>query len=194
MLLNPIAIKLINLILKENTGSRKLLANHPGKSFKLIFPGFSVSAACDIDGYLITPDLTNYDVIINIPLDSATFLIDRDKLAVYKKMSFNGDAAFGRELLETLSKLHLDGMYTKVNSPLMIIALNKFTDLIKIITDYLKFLASNSSNTLKEYLMYETQDIITRFENDQFCNDVDEIKRRSEHLEQQIKQVKAPLK
>ncbi|HLX53051.1 MAG TPA: hypothetical protein VKR58_03890 [Aquella sp.] len=194
MLFNPLAIKLLNLILKENTGSRKLLAKHPGKSFKLIFPGFSISALCDIDGYLIAHDSTNYDVIISIPLDSATFLIDKDKLAVYKKMSFNGDSAFGRELLEILSKLHLDGIYTRINSPLMLMVLNKFTDLIKIINNYLKFLASNSANTIKEYLTYETQDLITKFENDQFCNDVDEIKCQSEHLEQKIKQYKATLK
>ena len=194
MLFNPLTIKLINIILKSNTGSCELLSKYSGRTFKLIIPGFSISAACDIDGYLITPNTQNYDVIINIPLDSATFLIDKDKLAVYKKISFDGDNKFGRELLEILSKLHLDGIYTKVNNPIMLMALNKFTDLGKTITNYLKLLADNGANTLKEYLMYETQDIITRFENDQFCNDIDNLRSRSEYLEQQIKQVKAPLK
>ena len=190
MLFNPLAIKLINIILSDNPGSRELLAKQQGKAFKLIFPGFGISAVCDIDGYLITHDVVNYDVIIKIPLDSAAFLIDKDKLAVYKKISFNGDTNFGRGLLEIFSKLHLDGIYTKVNSPLMLMVLNKFTDLVKITTNYLKFLANNSGNTLKEYLRYETQDIVTRLENDQFCNNVDELQSLSEFLEQQIKQYK----
>lgn len=188
MLFNPLAIKLLNIILSTNSGSRDLLAKYQGMTFKLMFPGFNISAQCDIDGYFIVYNLANYDVIINIPLDSATFLIDKDKLAVYKKISFNGNTGFGRELLEILSKLHLDGIYTKINSPLILLALNKFTDLIKVINNYLKFFASNGSNTLKEYLMYETEDIITRFENDQFCDNVDELKSKIEHLEQQIKQ------
>jgi ubiquinone biosynthesis protein UbiJ len=190
MLFNPVAIKLINLILKDNQGSRTHLAKYSAKSFKLIFPGFSISALCNADGYLVIHNTSDLDVVINIPLDSVTFLIDKDKLAVYKKISFIGDKKFGREVLEILSKLHLDGIYTKVNSPFMLIALNKFTDLIKFITNYIKHLSANSGNTLKEYLMYETQDIITRFDNDHFCHEVDEIKKRSEHLEQQIKKLK----
>ncbi|MCC2625203.1 MAG: hypothetical protein K0R14_1076 [Burkholderiales bacterium] len=192
MLLNLVAIKLINFILKDNHGSRAHLAKYAGKSFKLILPGFSINALFDIDGYLIINHLTSYEVIINIPLDSVTFLIDKDKLAVYKKISFVGNKKFGHELLENFSKLHVDGIYTKIHSPIMLIALNKFTDLIKFISAYLKRLPADSGNTLKEYLMYETQDIITRYENDSFCNDVDEIKNRYEYLEQQIKQFKQP--
>ncbi|MCE3268040.1 MAG: hypothetical protein K0R49_292, partial [Burkholderiales bacterium] len=107
MLFNKVFIKLINTILESNPGSRKLLANYYGLSFKLIFPGFNISATCDIDGLLIANNGINYDVIINIPPDSAVFLIDKDKLTLYKKISFNGNTSFGRELLEILSKLHL---------------------------------------------------------------------------------------
>jgi ubiquinone biosynthesis protein UbiJ len=190
MLLNPLALKLVNLVLISNTGSRELLGTYYGKTFKLIFPGFSLSAKCDLDGYLINNyNEINYDVVINIPIASATFLIDQDKLAVYKKITFTGDANFGHELLEILSKLHLDGIYTQVNSPLKLMLLNKFTGLIKAVGIYIMQLGIGSSNTLKEYLMYETQDIITHFEHEEFCNNVDNIRARSEQLEQQIKEL-----
>lgn len=187
MLLNSFVIRLINLILTSNTGSRKLLAKRHGKTFKLIFPGFSVQSELDIDGYLINSQTANYDIMIKIPLDSAAFLIDQDKLAVYKKITFIGDADFGHELLDIFSRLHLDNIYTKVNSPLLLLALNKFTDLVNILTNNLKQFTSNNSNTIKEYFMYETGDIINHFEMNQFCNDVDELYARYEHLEQQIK-------
>jgi ubiquinone biosynthesis protein UbiJ len=189
MIINQSILKLINLILVTNDGSRKLLALKHGRTFKIILPGFSICAACDIDGYLITEHATNYDVVIHIPLDSATFLINRDKLAVYKKITFVGDAEFGRELLEILAKLHINGVYTKIDSPLMLMLVNKLSAFVKSINNYLQSTARNSSNTLKEYLMYETQDIITRLEHDQFCNDVDELKAQSEILEKRIKQL-----
>jgi ubiquinone biosynthesis protein UbiJ len=188
MILNLLGIKLINLILETNRGSRQLLSKYSPKTFKLIMPGFSLHAQIDSDGFLINENTHQYSVIINIPLDSATFLINRDKLEVYKKLSFIGDTDFGRELLEIIAKLQINGIYTKTDSLLMMIALNKLTDLTKMITNYLKLVGTNGTTSIKEYLLYETQDLVTVFENNQFCDEVDEIHSRTELLEQQIQQ------
>lgn len=174
------------MVLASNTGARGLLAKHKGRNFKLMLPGFSIAAVCDIDGYLLEHNLNDYDVLIGIPLHSASFLIDQDKLSVYKKLSFSGDTTFAYELLEIFSKLHLDGIYTKLDSPVMLFALHKLTNLSRAITNYLQPLVANTNNTVKEYLLYETQDLVTRFENDQFCSDVDTLRSRSDRLEQQL--------
>jgi ubiquinone biosynthesis protein UbiJ len=185
-MINNLAIKLINKILDSNQGSRKLLIHNSGKSFKINLVGFSVAGKIDIDGYIISPDDKEFTVIINIPLDASTYLVDKDKIAIYKKIGFAGDTKFGRKLLEIIANLHLSGIYSQVNSPLALAALNQINNLIKIIQEFLGLMLNNATSSVKEYLLYETGDLITQHENTQFCDAVDDLRSDVDRLEQKI--------
>lgn len=187
MILNSLVIKVINLILEANTGSRSLLMKHKDVAFKILVPGFSISAQIDIDGYLANTNNLDFNVVINIPLDSATFLIDQDKLSVYKKISFEGDTNLGREILEIFAELHIDNIYNKINNPGMLFILNRLLGVFRDLSQYIRLVGNNTIDTVKEYLTYETEDLITKFEHDKFCNEVDKISQRTSYLEEQIR-------
>ena len=185
-MINTLTLKLINKILESNQGSRKLLIRDSGKSFKINLAGFCICSKIDIDGYLISPDDEKFTVIINIPLDASTYLVNQDKLAVYKKINFAGDTKFGRKLLEIIANLHLSGIYSTVNSPLALAALNQISNLIKIIQESLGLMLNNATSSIKEYLLYETEDLITQYENTKFCDAVDSLRADVDRLEQKI--------
>jgi len=185
-MINTIAIKLINKTLETNQGSRKLLTNDSGKSFKINLVGFGVAGKLDIDGFIIAPDDKEFNVIINIPIDASTYLINNDKLAVYKKINFTGDTKFGRKLLEIIANLHLSGIYSKVDSPLALAALNQISNLIKMVRESGKLMLNNATTSIKEYLLYETADLITKHENTKFCDAVDHLRADVDRLEQKI--------
>lgn len=186
MIFNSLAIRLINTILGSNSGSLRLLTKHSGKTFKVSFPGFPLAAAIDIDGYLMESTQNNYSVEINIPANSAVFLLDKDKLALYKKLKFKGNAEFGREVLEVLSKLHLDNIYTRATSPITMLLLNKLSELIKGVINYIQLMSSNFGTSAKEYLLYESRELVSTFEHDKFCDEVDQLLSSTEQFEQRL--------
>lgn len=186
MLLNGLSIKLFNKLLETNSGSRKRLSKYAEKSFCLMIMGFNLMACIDNNGDLSQLISDNYDVSIQIPLDSATYLVMPDKLDIYKKIKFSGDIAMGRELLEILTNLHFSGLYNVSNSPFMLILINKIHSILDMLKEQVKLMYNNTTLSIKEYLLYESEDLVTQFEHDTFCNNVDDIRERTVHLEHQI--------
>ena len=46
----------------------------------------------------------------------------------------------------------------------------------------MQLIVYNTSQSISEYLQYETQDIVSKYEIEQFCNDIDELKEKTELL------------
>ena len=183
---NSTTIAIINRILHSNEGSVRLLQQHYGKSFVITMPFLSLHAQIDSDGLLIPP--TGHEtstVVISIPLATATYLIDRDKLATFKHITCTGDADFGRKLLEIFSNLNIAAFYGN-ESPTTLYAIAKLRTIITIFKQTISLLAHNASQSVVEYLLYETEDLITQYEMDEFCSGVDDLTERVNRLNAQI--------
>lgn len=183
-----LGIKLFNKVLAINQGSRNLLAKYAGKSFYLNISGIlHLKAIIDNNGFLgPCSTQTDYDSIITVPLDTATYWLDLDKIGLYKKINFSGDSLFGSELLEILANLHFSGLYNVSHSPIILTLANKIEQILKQLTSQVQLMYRNSTQSICEYLLYETEDLITNFEHERFCDNVDDLRDRTVHLEQQI--------
>ena len=58
--------------------------------------------------------------------------------------------------------------------------------MLSLISYQLTLTLNNASNSIKEYLLYETEELITKFEINHFCEQVDALRAKSEILEQKI--------
>lgn len=176
---------IFNKILSSNEGSLNILRKYHGKSFKLNLIGFHFSGLIEADGLITKPVDETYTVEITIPLSTASYLIHQDRLATYKEITFHGDQAFGRELLEILSNLHFSGVYSNA-SPVTLLFVNQFSKAIQAIKNNLSLIQSNVGTSVSEYLLYETEDLVTHYELEEFCNAVDELNSRTDRLTARI--------
>jgi ubiquinone biosynthesis protein UbiJ len=155
---------------------------HCGKSFKFITPLGILSGQIDIDGFIINEvDNTAYTVIINIPVAVSSYLINQDQIAAFKQLKFQGDRVFGREFLELLVNLNFSGLYTSESVAVLFIQqqLQQFFIGLK---NTLQLITTNTVNSVTEYLLYESEDLITQYELKQFCDEVDSINERTNLL------------
>ncbi len=179
-------LSLLNKILYYNESSLNLLTKHASKSFDLNAIGVSIKALINHNGMFIPLEkMVEPTVRIIIPLSTATYLVDNDKLTAFRKILFDGDITFGRELLEIFSNLHLDGVYAKT-SPFNGMILSKLEQILIQIKQQLGLMTANSTNSVKEYLLYETEDLVTQHEMKDFCDSIDELSDRTNILQQQI--------
>lgn len=203
-MLNALILSALNKILQHNEGSINLLKQYTNHSFKLSIAGLvGFYAAIDIDGLFVDPSEQKYNkastqnhepyepyhqkytVEITIPLACANYVVNQDKLAAFQQINFTGNTQFGRELLEILSKLHFSGVYDTL-PPLLQPVMIKLEQVILVIAKSIILLQHNASHSISEYLLYETQDLVTRFEIEEFCNQIDELNNRVELLRAKI--------
>ncbi len=172
---------LLNKALTSNEGSQHLLAQHYNKSFRILFPVFSISAIIEKNGSLSIHEQYEVDSIIKIPLSSLNYLINQDKLAIIKQIEISGDKNFGLFLLELLSKLNWNIIdHDKILGSKILV---KF--FIKL-NKQLQLVVTNATHSITEYLLYETEDLVTQYEMNDFCKEVDELNNRADILKARI--------
>ena len=176
---------IFNKVMLLNESSIIKLKMHQGKSFQITLLGISFEALIDVDGSLIKPSSPNHTVKILAPLSLATYLINQDQLNAFSQIKFIGDNSFGRELLEILSNLQLSAIY-KENSLERSLILNKINQIIQFSKNNLHLLHCNISKSISEYLLYETEDLVTHYEIDEFCDEVDHLGNRVDILKARI--------
>ena len=172
---------LLNKALISNESSQYLLAQHHNKTFRIIFPIFSISAIIEKNGGLSICEQNNVDTTIKIPISSINYFINQDKLAIIKQIDISGDKNFGLFLLELLSKLNWD-IISHDKIPGSKILANFFISLNK----QFHLIATNAVESFTEYLLYETQDLVTQYEMSDFCKEVDELNDRVDILKARI--------
>ena len=174
----------LNKVLESNEGSRNRLMAYAGKSFQIRLPFLSLSASISAKGLFESAE--TYTATIDIPLTAASYLINKDKLAIFKQIRFSGDVVFGREILEILAALQFTGVIYNNSNPLTMLAVNKFISILTALKNQMQLLSSNASHSISEYLLYESEDLVTRYEMEGFCTGVDDLSARTERLNAQI--------
>lgn len=176
----------LNKILQYNESSLQKLKHISGKSFLLNILGFSLSGIIDDEGFILAAqDEKIFDVEIFVPLESAKYLIEQDKLGFFQKIKINGNKNLARDLLEIFSNLHFTGIYT-AKSPIINLLINKLINSTKSIITLFKLTATNTTNSITEYLLYQTEDLLTHNEVNKFYNEVDELKGQVDILQKRI--------
>lgn len=183
-MINPVLI-FINKTLETNEGSRLLLLQYKNKSFKINFNLLSIAGMIGNHGYIEPVQNDTIDVEITIPFSTATYLINQDKLEIFKKIIFTGDINFGRNILEIFSNLKFSGAYADA-SPLYLFLFNNLIKIFGIISTQVKLISNNASHSISEYLQYESEDLVTKYEMENFCNSVDDLNNRTNRLVAQI--------
>lgn len=179
---------IFNKLLSINPACQNLLKKNIGKSFTIQLVGIRLNALIDSDGSLINPIHNTYDTIINIPIQSTTYLINQDKLATFKSITIAGNKNFGRALLETFAKLNLNGIYAN-KSPISGFLIIQLENIFNLIKNQMKLMNNNATHSISEYLLYESQDIATKYEIEKFCDEVDSLRSKTDRLTLQIKRL-----
>jgi ubiquinone biosynthesis protein UbiJ len=182
MLSNFLFHPFLNHVLELNNGSLAQLQHNSSKSFKIIAPLWIVSGQIDRDGFICNEnDDSSYNVVIHIPATISTYIVNQDKIAAFKQIKFEGDRAFGRELLEILANLNY-GVLNVSQNPMALFFQQQLLKVFTGLKDALQLIASNMTNSLTEYLLYESEDLITQYELKQFCDEVDSLDQRTNLL------------
>jgi ubiquinone biosynthesis protein UbiJ len=182
MLINNIVLSLLNKILLNNQGSMALLQKFSQQSFSINIVGtFSLNAIIKDDGLLQSIDTEVYTTYINIPLSVSKYLLNNNQLDAIKDINIQGDKQLGMSILNILANLQLTNIagYSSLTNSIVYISLTNFINTIK---NTLQLIVYNTSQSISEYLQYETQDIVSKYEIEQFCNDIDELKEKTELL------------
>lgn len=189
-MLPNLLLSVLNKILLMNQASKQRLQSHVGNSFAIKFNGLSIiKAKIDIDGLLISVKNDNvFDVVIDIPIKSATYLINHDKLEIFRMIKFSGDKELVRSILEIITTLHFSGVYEGRSLETGFI-MAQIESMIKIVNEQLQLMLKNSINSVSEYLMYETEDIVTSYELEEFCDEIDDLRNQLDRLESRVNQL-----
>ncbi|MBP9743200.1 MAG: hypothetical protein KBD37_07580 [Burkholderiales bacterium] len=185
MIINHGLLLGLNKVLKHNEGSQQLLKRYVNYSFKLSLAGFMICALIDNDGLMVEPPHnTCYTVEINLPLSCAAYLINQDKLAAFRQIYLQGNREFGFELLQILVNLNMPSVTL---SPALLFVITPFMQFIQALKDNLTLMRYNATTSISEYLLFETEDLVTRFELAEFCTAVDELTINVDRLMAQTK-------
>ena len=176
---------LLNKVLSSNEGSKSLLAKNHGKKFRIIVPIFSLNAIIGYNGLLDNYDGNEFDTIIKVPFSVFNYLINKDKLALIKQIDISGDKNFGLFILEVLSKLNWN-IIDYDNIPGGILVAKTISSFFLQLKNQFQLISGNAVNSVHEYLLYETEDLVTHFEMNDFCHGVDELNNRTDILKAKI--------
>lgn len=176
-------IDLLNFTLKDNLGSVELFKNHANKSLVIKMIGVDFAFLITADGLFsnIINSQQPFDVEIYIPISIISYAIDHDQIKAFQKIQMVGDNALGRNILEVLSNLHFSGLY-KTTNPLAGMAIRQFISLLNAFKSQILLMGGNFGHSIAEYLQYEKHLIVSNYEIINFCDDVDELKSRTELL------------
>lgn len=186
--MNNSFLLLINKVLANNQGSLLLLKKYRGQTFSINIIGLiNFRAIICNDGLLDEID-QNMPTSINmsIPLSIASEVIRNNKMAMLQKISFRGNKHDGIEILKIISNLQISEAILQTDSvwlALLIKTLNKFIGTLK---NTLLLFGKNASQSISEYLQYESKDIVNQYEIEQFCDAVDTLRERTDTLIKRI--------
>lgn len=188
MLANKLILSGLNRILSQNESISLTLIKYSGKTFKINCLGLAFAATIDDKGTFTNPQ-PNYDAEIIIPASIVSWILQQDQLGAVKQININGDSKLGLDLIKILSDLDFSVDVTTKN-PSVNLVIAKLIKALTKLKHYIQSVTKSNLTSLTEYLFYEKQIFVNSTEHNQFCNQVDELKLRTENLARQISTLK----
>ncbi|MFN8770746.1 MAG: hypothetical protein ACK5Z5_05795 [Neisseriaceae bacterium] len=188
MNLNNKILPLINKILANNQGSLKLLQRYSNNSFTISLLGLiNFSATIAENGFLNTLDeIDNITTHIKINPEIARSLVNNNKIEMLKYITISEDKQFGVELLKILSNLQIIEALTYTESLPLSIIIDILRKSLAIIKNNISLITQNIAQSVTEYLQYETTDIVNKYEIEQYCNQVDDLREKADIITKRI--------
>lgn len=187
-MLNNLAIKAINLLLQANPRTQEELKQYATKVVGLNLPFLSLQFIISSDGSL-EPENANTDCIINIPLSSASHLIHEDEVKTFKSLQIEGDKTLAKNLLATLATIETTKILYLHQNPILSIFANKLEQLIEHLVSYAKLVSHNAGLSTSQYIQYEAEAIADKYQIEEFCNQVDELRERCDLLTKRVERL-----
>lgn len=187
-MLNSFAVKAINLLLDANIDTKSLLAKYSTKIVKINLPLVSVQFIIASDGGVETeseaPDCT-----INIPLSTASHVIHKNELKTYKSLDIEGDKTLAKDLLEILATIKVTRVLYLSDNPLMNMFAVQLEKILTSLVDYAKMVSDNAASSISQYVQYESNEVVDKFDLDKFSQEVDELNSRYELLAKRVERI-----
>lgn len=180
-MLNTFAIKAINLLLQANPNTQNELQKYATKVVTLELPLMTLQFIIASDGSL-EAETTTPDCTIKIPLAASSHLIHHDEVKTYRSLEITGDKTLAKDLLTTLASIETTNVLYLSQNPVLNIFAHKLEQLITSIVSYAKLVANNATFSTSQYLQYEVALIANKYEIDEFCTLVDELRERCDLL------------
>jgi ubiquinone biosynthesis protein UbiJ len=183
-LIEDIVIRLINRLL-INTDNCRRLAKYSNYTMEINIQNLTkIAFIINHDGSITrsyTKTITNQIIIDNLygVLSNKNYF---DKL---KFITINGDKKVVLDIMKILNTLDIYALYIPDNV-ISQVMLNNTIELLKKLLTVIKNCYDSLTYSMGEYLQYETDIIVTRYEVNQFCDDVDLLYQRYIKLSTQI--------
>lgn len=184
-MLNSLAIKAINLLLKANPKTKDELQKYATKVIGLDLPFLSLQFIIAADGSL-EPETSTTDCVITIPLSSASHAIHQDDVKTFKTLQITGDKVLAKNLLATLAAIETTKILYLQQNPLLNMFAAKLEQLIEQLVSYAKLVSHNAGLSTSQYLQYETNAIADKYQIEDFCTEVDNLRERCDLLAKRV--------
>ena len=186
---NTFAIKAINLLLKANPQTQTKLKSLATKLVELKLPFMTLNFIIAPDGSLEAEDSAAPDCSIEIPFGSSSHLIHQDQLKTFQSIAIEGDKVLAKELMTILATLDASNVLYLHESPILGMFAVKLEKLLQGLVDYAKLVTQNAGLSTSQYVQHEAQIIADKYQIDDFCNQVDELKERTDLLTKRIERI-----
>lgn len=187
-MLHNLVLKAINLLLDANIETKKLLAKFSTKIVRINFPLTSIQFMLVNDGS-IELEQTEPDCVINIPLAAVSHVIHNNELKTYKSLDIAGDKSLAKHILEAFSTIKVTRVLYMSHNPMMNLFATQLEKIISGLIDYAKMVSNNAGDSISQYLQYESNEIVDKYDLEKFYQEVDEVKSRYELLLKRIERI-----
>lgn len=187
-MLNTLAIKTLNLLLKANPHTCTQLQKLATKVVELKLPLITLNFIIAPDGMLEAED-SDPDCSITIPLASASHFIHHDQLQTFKTLQVIGDKTLATNLLTSLASLDVSKVLYLADSQILGIFAVKLEQLLKNLVEYAKLVSHNAGLSSSQYIQYEVDLISDKYALEQFYSAVDNLKERCDLLGKRVERL-----
>lgn len=189
-MLNNLAIKALNLLLQANPNSQNILKKYATKIVALNLPLLSITLIIAADGSL-EAETTEPDCSITIPLASASHFIHQDEVKTFKNLQIEGNRDLAKNILEAFATIEVSKVLYLQQNPVLSMFAVRLEQIIQQLVSYAKLVSHNASLSTSQYLQYETEVIADKYEVEEFCNQVDDVRSRYTLLAKRVERITA---
>jgi len=185
---NKLLLIALNKIFAANSQLASELNKFIGQVIELQMPGISMKFMINNDLLLLDSDAASISVI-TIPLAVASYLINQNQMRTFQQVRISGNQKIGQEWLQLMSRLKITNVLYQHDSMIFGFFAIKIEELMSNLIAYFQLTVGNVGVSTAQYLQYESQDIVGRYELEDFYAGVDDINSKYEILQKRMERL-----
>jgi len=185
---NKLLLIALNKIFAANSQLASELNKFIGQVIELQMPGISMKFMINNDLLLLDSDAASISVI-TIPLAATSYLINQNQMRTFQQVRISGNQKIGQEWLQLMSRLKITNVLYQHDSMIFGFFAIKIEELMSNLIAYFQLTVGNVGVSTAQYLQYESQDIVGRYELEDFYAGVDDINSKYEILQKRMERL-----